>query len=219
MIKREPVLPPELLYPIEAWRWVERSFAPQFVPQAETIFTVANGYLGVRGAFEDGEPAYQHGAFVNGFHETWPIPYGEWALEMYVLPFLIYTSPGLARNILRYRYGILDRARARARSLGQKGASFPWRTINGEEASAYYAAGTAQYHINAAIAHAVVKYVDITGDREFLHECGPRCWWRRPGCGTISDSSPSARTAASASTASPGQTSTPRWSTTTRTPT
>ncbi len=143
MIKREPVLPPELLYPIEAWRWVERSFAPQLVPQAETIFTVANGYLGVRGAFEEGEPAYQHGAFVNGFHETWPIPYGEWALEMYVLPFLIYTSPGLARNILRYRYGILDRARARARSLGQKGASFPWRTINGEEASAYYAAGTA----------------------------------------------------------------------------
>jgi alpha,alpha-trehalose phosphorylase len=465
MIKHEPVLPPELLYPIEAWRWVERSFAPQFLPQAETIFTVANGYLGVRGAFEEGEPAYQHGAFVNGFHETWPIPYGEWAfgfattgqtiadvpdakiirlyvddepfdlsnarllrferaldmragtldrqvlwetpagrqlliesrrlvsfherhvaaisyrltavnaraalvlasgivqhspagegqtddprlaraqsgqvlvareaegaerrvllsyvtrnsgmglacgidhtlhtecassfkaswndsgaevvfhvdaepgkpialtkyityhtsrtgktdelceragrtldrvmrhgfdrlladqraylddfwarsdvrisaehprlqqclrwnlfqliqasgradhagipakgltsqtydghyfwdMEMYVLPFLIYTSPGLARNILRYRYGILDRARARARSLGQKGASFPWRTINGEEASAYYAAGTAQYHINAAIAHAVVKYVDITGDREFLHECG-----------------------------------------------
>jgi alpha,alpha-trehalose phosphorylase len=48
-----------------------------FLPQAETIFAVANGYLGMRGVFEEGEPAYRHGTFVNGFHETWPIPYGE----------------------------------------------------------------------------------------------------------------------------------------------
>jgi alpha,alpha-trehalose phosphorylase len=465
MIKHEPVLPPDLLYPIEEWRWVERSFAPQFLPQAETIFTASNGYLGMRGAFEEGEPAYRHGTFVNGFHETWPIAYGEsafgfarvgqtivnvpdakiirlyvddepfdlssarirrferaldmragtldrqvlwetpagrqlliesrrlvsfhekhvaaivyrvtvlnaraaivlvseiahhdpagedrdddprlaraqsgqvlvprqaeggdrrvllsyvtknsgmglacgidhtlhsecassvkaswsedgarvvfhvdaepdkpialtkyvtyhtsrtdktdelreragrtldrvgghgfdqlladqraylddfwersdvrisaehprlqqclrwnlfqllqasaradyggiaakgltsqtydghyfWDMEAYILPFLIYTSPRLALNALRYRYSILDRARERAREVSQKGALFPWRTINGQEASANYAAGTAQYHINAAVAHAVVKYVEATGDREFLHDCG-----------------------------------------------
>jgi alpha,alpha-trehalose phosphorylase len=465
MIKHNPVLPPEFLYPIEEWRWVEKTFAPQFLPQAETIFTVANGYLGMRGAFEEGEPAYRHGTFVNGFHETWPIPYGErafgfattgqtivnlpdgklirlyvddepfdlctarilrferaldmrdgtldrqvlwetpdgrqllvesrrlvsfhekhvasiryrvtvlkaraalvlvselvnhapaleggeddprlarglshevltyqrsagvdrrvllsyltrdsgmglacgmdhtletectssfkpnwgesgarvvfhvdadpgkpitltkyityhtsrrnktdelceragqtldrvvghgfgqlladqraylddfwkrsdiqisgqhpraqqclrwnlfqllqasgradragipakgltsqtydghyfWDMEMYVLPFLIYTAPRLARNVLQYRYGILDEARKRARAVSQKGALFSWRTISGEEASAYYAAGTAQYHINAAIAHGIMKYVDVTGDKDFLYECG-----------------------------------------------
>ena len=95
-----------------------------------------------------------------------------WDMEMYVLPFLIYTSPRLARNVLQYRYSILDKARERARAVSQKGALFPWRTISGEEASAYYAAGTAQYHINAAIAYGIVKYVDVTGDREFLHEYG-----------------------------------------------
>jgi alpha,alpha-trehalose phosphorylase len=464
MIKHEPVLPPELLYPVEEWRWVERSFAPRFLPQAETIFTVSNGYLGVRGAFEEGEPAHRHGVFINGFHETWPIVYGEsafgfarsgqtmvnvpdakiirlyvddepfdlgsaqirrferaldlragtldrqvlwetpagrqlliesrrlvsfhekhvaavvyrvtvlnaraalvlvsevvhhdpggddrddprlarsesgqvlvaqesegvkrrvllsyltknsgmglacgidhtlhsectssfeahrgergarvvfhvdaepekpitltkyityhtsrddktvelraragrtldrvvdhgfdqllsdqraylddfwersdvqisaehprlqqcvrwnlfqllqasgradhagipakgltsqtydghyfWDMEVYILPFLIYTAPRLARNVLRYRYSILDRARERARAVSQKGALFPWRTINGEEASANYAAGTAQYHIDAAVAHAIVQYVDVTGDRDFLHEYG-----------------------------------------------
>src|SRR5262249_13934703 len=77
MIKRDPVLPPEFLYPFEEWRWVERAFAPQFLPQAETIFAVANGYIGMRGAFGGGEPAYRHGTFVNGFHETWSIPDGE----------------------------------------------------------------------------------------------------------------------------------------------
>jgi alpha,alpha-trehalose phosphorylase len=95
-----------------------------------------------------------------------------WDMEIYVLPFFIYTAPRLAANLLRFRYSILDQARARARKVNQKGALFAWRTINGEEASANYAAGTAQYHINAAIAHAIVQYVQISGDQAFMEECG-----------------------------------------------
>jgi alpha,alpha-trehalose phosphorylase len=95
-----------------------------------------------------------------------------WDTEIYVLPFLVYTQPRIARNILKFRYDTLDRARARARELGHKGATFPWRTINGDEASAYYAAGTAQYHINADIAYAVHKYVEVSGDAEFLCRFG-----------------------------------------------
>ncbi|MGH3358558.1 MAG: glycoside hydrolase family 65 protein, partial [Nocardioidaceae bacterium] len=72
-----------------------------------------------------------------------------WDTEIYVMPFLTYTSPRLARNALRFRYQMLDAARRRASELTQRGALFPWRTINGEEASAYYAAGTAQVHIDA----------------------------------------------------------------------
>src|SRR5262249_16066454 len=63
--------------------------------------------------------------------------------ETYLLPFLTYTSPRTARNLLTFRYNMLPQARARARQLGHRGAMFPWRTISGEEASAYYAAGTA----------------------------------------------------------------------------
>jgi alpha,alpha-trehalose phosphorylase len=95
-----------------------------------------------------------------------------WDTETYVLPFLIYTAPRLAKNLLKYRYNMLDKARQRAREVNQKGALFPWRTINGDEASAYYAAGTAQYHINADIMYAMKKYVDVTGDEEFLYNYG-----------------------------------------------
>jgi alpha,alpha-trehalose phosphorylase len=73
---------------------------------------------------------------------------------------------------LLFRYHLLDAARERAREVSQKGALFPWRTINGQEASAYYAAGTAQYHINAAVAYAIRKYVEVTGDEEFLRHYG-----------------------------------------------
>src|SRR5215469_5634542 len=95
-----------------------------------------------------------------------------WDTEIYLLPFLIYTSPRIARNLLMFRYKMLPQARARAKELGHRGAMFPWRTISGEEASAYYAAGTAQYHINADIMYALRKYVEATGDELFLRECG-----------------------------------------------
>lgn len=95
-----------------------------------------------------------------------------WDIEIYVLPFFIYTNPRVAKNLLKFRYSMLDQARQRARDVNQKGALFPWRTINGDEASAYYAAGTAQYHINADIMFGLKKYVEVTGDVEFLHREG-----------------------------------------------
>lgn len=95
-----------------------------------------------------------------------------WDTEIYVLPFLVYTNPRIARSLLKFRYDMLEKARLRARELGHRGATFPWRTINGDEASAYYAAGTAQYHINADIAYAIRKYVEVSGDDEFLWRYG-----------------------------------------------
>ncbi|MER3435839.1 MAG: family 65 glycosyl hydrolase [Leptolyngbya sp. ERB_1_1] len=95
-----------------------------------------------------------------------------WDAEIYVMPFLTYTAPAIAKNLLMFRYGMLDQARQRAKEVSQAGALFPWRTINGEEASAYYAAGTAQYHIDADIMYALKKYVKATQDEEFLCQAG-----------------------------------------------
>src|SRR5215471_15693594 len=95
-----------------------------------------------------------------------------WDTEIYLLPFLTYTFPRIARNLLTFRYKMLSQARAHARLLGHRGAMFPWRTISGEEASAYYAAGTAQYHINADIMYAMRKYVNATDDQQFLQDYG-----------------------------------------------
>ncbi len=91
-----------------------------------------------------------------------------WDTEVYLVPFLAHTHPRLARNALTFRIGILEQARDRARAMAQRGALFPWRTINGEEASAYWAAGTAQYHIDADIAFAMCKYADVCDDPSFL---------------------------------------------------
>lgn len=95
-----------------------------------------------------------------------------WDAEIYVMPFLTYTAPAIAKNLLMFRYQMLDKARQRAKEVSQAGALFPWRTINGEEASAYYAAGTAQYHIDADVMYALRKYIKVTQDEEFLYQGG-----------------------------------------------
>ncbi|NLB46460.1 MAG: glycoside hydrolase family 65 protein, partial [Microbacteriaceae bacterium] len=91
-----------------------------------------------------------------------------WYSDIFVLPFLTYTTPLWARNALRSRLRMLPKARLRATQLNEDGALFPWRTINGDEASAYYAAGTAAYHINADITYACARYFFATGDLDFL---------------------------------------------------
>jgi alpha,alpha-trehalose phosphorylase len=95
-----------------------------------------------------------------------------WDTEIYVLPFLTYTQPRIARNLLRFRHSMLGRARERAAEMSQRGALFPWRTINGEEASSNFQQGTAQYHIDADIAYAVMRYAHVEGSGRMLGEIG-----------------------------------------------
>jgi alpha,alpha-trehalose phosphorylase len=95
-----------------------------------------------------------------------------WDTETFVLPVLIHTYPSAAADALRWRHRTLPAAKERAAQLGLSGASFPWRTINGEECSGYWPAGTAAFHINADIADAVVRYHDATQDEQFGRECG-----------------------------------------------
>ncbi len=96
-----------------------------------------------------------------------------WDSEIYVAPFFTWTHPETARQMLLYRCAILPRARANARSLGfAKGVLFPWRTIDGDECSAYFPAGTAQYHIDGDVAYAFLQYWDATGDLAFMAEHG-----------------------------------------------
>jgi len=83
-----------------------------------------------------------------------------WDSESYACPLFTYTFPLVARSLLEYRAHILPKAVERANVMDLKGALFPWRTISGEETSAYFPAGTAQYHIDADIIFALNKYLN-----------------------------------------------------------
>ncbi|HWS91065.1 MAG TPA: glycoside hydrolase family 65 protein, partial [Mycobacterium sp.] len=95
-----------------------------------------------------------------------------WDTEGYVLPVLTYTAPHAVADALRWRASTLSLAKERAAELGLEGAAFPWRTIRGQECSAYWPAGTAAWHINADIAMAFERYRTVTGDHSLEDECG-----------------------------------------------
>ncbi|SNR95014.1 alpha,alpha-trehalose phosphorylase [Anaerovirgula multivorans] len=100
-----------------------------------------------------------------------------WDTETYILPFFLYNNPEIAKSLVMYRYNTLNNARERARELDHPGALYPWRTIGGEETSAYFEASTAQYHINADVVYAIKKYVEATEDKEFLVNYGVEVVW------------------------------------------
>lgn len=95
-----------------------------------------------------------------------------WDFEGFVLPVLTSTAPHAAEQALRWRHSTLPHARERARQLHLDGAAFAWRTIDGRESSGYWPASTAAFHVNAAIAGAVLHYVRATGDVAFEREAG-----------------------------------------------
>lgn len=95
-----------------------------------------------------------------------------WDMDTFLLPLVTYVAPDAARDALLWRHSTLDLARARAKELRLQGASFPWRTIRGEECSGYWPAGTAAFHINADVADAVRRYIQATEDEEFERKEG-----------------------------------------------
>ncbi|MCS7283429.1 MAG: beta-phosphoglucomutase, partial [Anaerolineae bacterium] len=56
---------------------VEREFQPERLRQMETVFTIGNGYLGTRGAFEEGYPGETPATLVNGVFDDHPLAYTE----------------------------------------------------------------------------------------------------------------------------------------------
>jgi alpha,alpha-trehalose phosphorylase len=66
-------------FPIDPWRLVETRFSLDDVGVTETLFALGNGYLGLRGNQPEGRHAHEHGTFINGFHEIFPIRHAEQA--------------------------------------------------------------------------------------------------------------------------------------------
>jgi maltose phosphorylase len=98
-----------------------------------------------------------------------------WDTEAYCLPFYLGTAdPGVARNLLVYRYKHLQRAIENASKLGfTKGAAlYPMVTMNGEECHNEWEITFEEIHRNGAIAFAIYDYIRYTGDEDYLIQYG-----------------------------------------------
>ena len=67
-------------FPYEPWTVTEEGFTAENLRENESVFALANGFIGMRGNLEEGTAsgaATIQGSFLNGVFDAEPITYGE----------------------------------------------------------------------------------------------------------------------------------------------
>lgn len=107
-----------------------------------------------------------------------------WDTEIFIVPFLALTQPAIAKNLLTYRYHMLDGARRKAQEAGFEGAMYPWESADtGDEVTPRWVTGAhgepvriwcgdIELHISSDIAYAVWQYWQHTSDDAWMYQYG-----------------------------------------------
>lgn len=104
-----------------------------------------------------------------------------WDTEIMMLPFYLFTQPETARALLGYRFHTLPGAREVAAESGYLGARYPWESADTGREECPIATPDGRFrfwtrdeevHVTGDVAYAIGRYVEATGDREYLREEG-----------------------------------------------
>lgn len=103
---------------------------------------------------------------------------------LFVAPVLSLRMPKVARSLLDYRYRRLPAARRAAHRAGHLGAMYPWQSgSDGSEVSQQLHLNPRSgrwtpdpsdraHHVGLAVAYNAWHYYQVTGDRQYLVDCG-----------------------------------------------
>ncbi len=64
-------------FSVEPWALRETRLDLGTLAQAESLFALSNGHIGLRGNLDEGEPHGLPGTYLNSFYELRPLPYAE----------------------------------------------------------------------------------------------------------------------------------------------
>ena len=68
---------PSRPFTVEPWVVREPRLDLASIGQAESVFALSNGHIGLRGNLDEGEPHVMPGTYLNSFYERRPLPYAE----------------------------------------------------------------------------------------------------------------------------------------------
>jgi kojibiose phosphorylase len=102
-----------------------------------------------------------------------------WDTELFILPFFTLTFPEIAKNLVEYRYLLIDAAKRNAKRRGQVGARYPWEsadtgdeecpdwTIEGDGTCYECTVAEQEVHVTADVIYGGLQYFLWTGDMEY----------------------------------------------------
>lgn len=94
-----------------------------------------------------------------------------WDIEMYIMPFFLYTDPVKAKTLMDFRINTLPAARENAKEYGYVGARYPWEAdVNGKEncPSYLWQFRDHQIHISGDVVYGFLHYASATKDYDYL---------------------------------------------------
>lgn len=145
------------------WKVIETCFNPKELHHKETVFTIGNGYLGVRGSFEEGYIHDRPGTIINGVYDDVAIA----ATEIVNCPNWLPLSIKIAGETFRMDSGeILEYKRQLDMRLGILSRDVRWRSPSGHTLEFHFErfVSLASQHVLAI--RCEITSVDFAGEVE-----------------------------------------------------
>ena len=184
----------DVYFVVDPWKVIERGFDPAHARVSESVFSLANESMGVRGCFDEGGSVDSlRGAYVNGVYELeqlsrsyrgiidkshFMIPCTEWLMTGIELD-------GETLDLGRVRFS--DFVRELDMRAGTLTRSFVWTTASGKSLRLTFLRFVHMVHRDRAYQRITLEPLNFSGSVAFsstlsfdvVHEGRQRCFWQK----------------------------------------
>ena len=185
----------DVYFKVDPWKVIEEGFDPAYARVSESVFSLANETMGVRGFFDEGGGTDSlRGSYTNGVYEFEPVGRSYRGIVDRT-HFMIPTADWLLTGITADGEQ-LDMAAARFRDFrreldmraGTLTRSLVWRTASGRELRLTFLRFLDMEHRERAYQRVTLEALNFSGTVGFrsglsfdvLHEGNRKCYWQEP---------------------------------------
>jgi len=183
----------DVYFVVDPWKVIEKGFDPAYSRVSESVFSLANETMGVRGCFDEGGSVDSlRGAYVNGVFEMeqlnrsyrgiidkshFMIPCAEWLMTRIVLD-------GETLDLGKVQFS--DFTRELDMRAGTLKRSFVWTTASGKAVKLNFLRFVDMVHRERAYQRIIFEPLNFSGCVEFatdvsfdtMHEGRQKCFWQ-----------------------------------------
>jgi len=183
----------DVYFSVDPWKIVEEGFDPAYSRVSESVFSLANEAMGVRGCFDEGGSVPSlRGAYINGVYDIEPLNRSYRGIvdkTHFMIPAADWLQTGISLDGEK-----LDLGRVRFRDFkremdmqsGVLTRSFVWQTAQGKELRLTFLRFMDMTHRERAYQRITMEPLNFSGEVAFssglsfdvLHEGYQKCFWQ-----------------------------------------